>query len=1475
MFLSGASIYAQVRITSPTPATPILGGSDVEIRWTNTSATASVNDSVRLEVSINGGVSWEFLANARGGSYTWRSIPTLPMQQLRLRATELGAQLPYSLAAASGNLAFSNIGNPSRCENLAINVYPNTFWKPDGRQVALVSASWNELRPCQAASTATVVVRVFDTETGAQIQRFSIQRSIIFEGVGYFTPFGYGLDMTGAQQNFWSADGRLFSWWQDETTFAVWNADSWTRLTSVNLPPRIIGNQITEYSTAWKPDGTGILMYRVQSVVQPVQPRSTQLSPVSVQRSVLDWQIGTVAPIPVQDGTNSFGCLAPVVTIPQTIFAEIGANSQFSNNREMVALACANGGINIVNLQTRQPVLSLSRNDISGLASDIAARTIAPFERNMAWSPDDRLVAIWGGTSNNNDDNTRFTCNCNVRRIMIVNVQNQAQRVIELPYQVQYWTNVAWSRDGNSLVITGDLASAARNNDAEAAIIEVPNGDLDRARLRTRISDFEQRSSGTQFGRWNNQENFWNPDNTRFAGGNTSRLDVWDGTRGDLLQTMPLPTNADLNRTLSWSPDGTKVLSTTRMRFNATTATATQQGFSAVLFSIPPINRFTTEPLSVAPVAVLDAPESASTSFLCGTEALVRIPLTNRGLGEMVVSGATVQFSSTAALPLMPAIPGEFRIVRVPDRIAGRSTDTLLVGFSSPRFARLSASVSVRTNAINTPSRTILVEGRKDSTGLILETTLLDIPEPRPNEFIERSLQFRNTGTVPITFSRQQPFATGRISRIEDIIPSTLQPQGIGFIRVRVLPPANLTNRISDTFQIFDACGRPTALTVSVGRAAVLDAPDTVNLGSLACGTAPNLVIPLRNTGNQTLLINGISVLQGNAEEFPLQDLPNAISPNMSGTLELRVSPSSIGTKLFTVELQTNAVNAPRKTITVRLMRDALNFRLANNQVSLATEFENTPTSQTVRIINTGTVPLRWQTPINIGNNISITAIDPPETPANGGASVVTVLFRGASAGFLFDTTITLTQRVQNTLSNVAQNQTCEQSVSLQVSARVSQLSRLTAQVPAMNLLCETSSQATLTVLNVGTSEARIERISVQGANANEFRLEGVPSVIARGQSASVQVRFTPTSTGAKQANIVIQSNAENPMLTLPLSVRKDSSGIAVMEQRLDFGVVAAQTERTLTFSLTNTGSLPQQITVPQQSGDFTLVSVVPNPIPANTRAQGTVRFTARTGGAFTQRFVIRDACSRESFVECTARVAAGDIGLQARIEAAPGRDTEIPIFLRNRSGSSIGTRLVMEMLIGNASLLEPTDAMSPVRNTVQNGSRTLEYATAITSDNENEPVFRIRLRGLLGNDSTTTLRIPSFLVGGVPLVFTPTTTPSSQVVMRGLNQSGGTRLFFGTPSAFALNNIFPNPVTQAITLHVEAQEDMNITAKLLDMLGREHAQWKQSLEKGIHMQTLSLEAIPAGVYFLHVQYPCASESGRVCTTVRELVIVR
>ncbi len=162
-------------------------------------------------------------------------------------------------------------------------------------------------------------------------------------------------------------------------------------------------------------------------------------------------------------------------------------------------------------------------------------------------------------------------------------------------------------------------------------------------------------------------------------------------------------------------------------------------------------------------------------------------------------------------------------------------------------------------------------------------------------------------------------------------------------------------------------------------------------------------------------------------------------------------------------------------------------------------------------------------------------------------------------------------------------------------------------------------------VQNVGGEALRIDSMQIRGANQNDFLIMNAASsiLLQQDETVTMTLRFTPTMSGIRDANLNIYSN--DPTLeiaSVPLhGIGLQAPKIAVQDT-LSFGTVIAGLSADQSLSIQNTGSadlridsMRVQMTVGDAS-EFKIVSVVyPLIIAGGTNHQVTLRWSPKSAG--------------------------------------------------------------------------------------------------------------------------------------------------------------------------------------------------------------------------------------------------------------------
>lgn len=162
------------------------------------------------------------------------------------------------------------------------------------------------------------------------------------------------------------------------------------------------------------------------------------------------------------------------------------------------------------------------------------------------------------------------------------------------------------------------------------------------------------------------------------------------------------------------------------------------------------------------------------------------------------------------------------------------------------------------------------------------------------------------------------------------------------------------------------------------------------------------------------------------------------------------------------------------------------------------------------------------------------------------------------------------------------------------------------------------SSTIAETITNTGSASVTVSQANLTGSG---FSITGLtlPTTLNANQSATVSVKFTPTSAGAVSGKLAIVSDASNSPYNIALSATAVSPGaVSANPASLTFGNVATGSSKTLSETLSNSGGAAVTISSITPSGTgFSITGV--NPPVTLSPGQGatfSVTFAPQSGGA-------------------------------------------------------------------------------------------------------------------------------------------------------------------------------------------------------------------------------------------------------------------
>lgn len=389
------------------------------------------------------------------------------------------------------------------------------------------------------------------------------------------------------------------------------------------------------------------------------------------------------------------------------------------------------------------------------------------------------------------------------------------------------------------------------------------------------------------------------------------------------------------------------------------------------------------------------------------------VTLSNPGAGTVQIAAI-----STPAAPFLGAAGGS--CLAPPFTLAPGQSCLLSFRYAPTMVGASATSITITSNASSSPDYIELV-GQADGPGLAVSPNPLAFGPVAAGSFVDLPLFFQSVGV-----------ATTTISSITGVTqPFTLQGSDCGPLPI-ALPPdggCSLTIRYAPTAPDIDAAvitivtdGAPAPIPVTLtgeGTAPQLAiSPGSLQFGAQRLGESLTLSLLVHNPGNATLTVSSIAppVPPFQSSGGTCGPAPFSLPPTVSCTLTYTFAPSSIGTSVQSLAINSNAPDAPDGLV--------LEGTGADPQLLLTPQFIDFGTVVVGQSSNTETAVLYAAGGVKISIDGRTATMAPFEEQSGGCAPAPTVIlpddFCTMSMRFdpvikgLFEQTITLTSDANN-----------------------------------------------------------------------------------------------------------------------------------------------------------------------------------------------------------------------------------------------------------------------------------------------------------------------------------------------------------------------------------------------------------------------------------------------------------------------------
>ena len=192
-----------------------------------------------------------------------------------------------------------------------------------------------------------------------------------------------------------------------------------------------------------------------------------------------------------------------------------------------------------------------------------------------------------------------------------------------------------------------------------------------------------------------------------------------------------------------------------------------------------------------------------------------------------------------------------------------------------------------------------------------------------------------------------------------------------------------------------------------------------------------------------------------------------------------------------------------------------------------------------------------------------------------------------------------------------------------------------------------------VTLTNTGTATVNLSQAAITGTAFTVVGGNPSPS-LAVGATATYQLQFAPTSSGATTGTLMVTSDASNSPLSISLSGTGTQPTMAISPASLNFNNITMGQSSTQTVTLTNNGNANLMVTAANITGPGFGMSglTLSKPIPAGQAASFSVQFTPTSTTGASGSIVFTDNAPGS---QQTLSITGSAVAANSTLTANPG----------------------------------------------------------------------------------------------------------------------------------------------------------------------------------------------------------------------------
>jgi hypothetical protein len=509
------------------------------------------------------------------------------------------------------------------------------------------------------------------------------------------------------------------------------------------------------------------------------------------------------------------------------------------------------------------------------------------------------------------------------------------------------------------------------------------------------------------------------------------------------------------------------------------------------------------------PQLTLSATSVAFGSHDVGTSTAKAITLTSSGTGAVTIEGGSFSTSQ----------PFTMSGVRFPLTLNPGARATLDIKFDPQAAGAKTGALTLKTNTSRGTAAINLAGTAVGVPALTLSATSVTFGGRTMLSSTTKEIRLTSSGTAPLTITRAT-LVGGAFSISGASFPLTLKPwQNVALAIVfHPLTPGAKTGDL--TLNTNTSSGVATiSLSGTADAAALSLSASNVAFGTVPVGSSATKTVTLTATGLVPLVVSlGAVTGPGAFSVSGLGSSPLTLSVGQTVTLKVGFSPASAGQKSGTVTLVTNGASGPSAidlSGTAEAPVGLAGLSCTNGTVA-------GPATDGCTVSLTGAAPSGGTTVKLASSNAAVVV------PA-----AVTVGAGATSAAFT--ATVSSVTTAQTATMTATQGSATD-TLTLNLAAQSPGLALGSASVSFGGVVLNSTATQSVTLTSSGTAPLTISAVSVTGTG---FSMSGAsfPLTLNSGQTATLDLEFDPTTTGAATGSVTLTSNASSgSTVTIALS---------------------------------------------------------------------------------------------------------------------------------------------------------------------------------------------------------------------------------------------------------------------------------------------------------------------------------------------------